>query len=155
MDTSQALNSFPVRAFLLVLAINAVWINASEVFRYFVFVMPMMRESLWAVDNVAPMSWGVFALWGLWDTLLLLCVSGFIWVLLDRFGDSLLRAIVTATYVWASIFGIFWIAMYNMNLATPAIVFTALSLSWIELVVAALIIRWGRKRYLPCSTSPT
>ena len=33
------------RAFWLTLLCNGVWINASEVFRYFAFVMPMMRDA--------------------------------------------------------------------------------------------------------------
>lgn len=37
---------FAWRALLLILLVNAPWINASEVFRYFVFVMPMMRAAL-------------------------------------------------------------------------------------------------------------
>ena len=38
------------RRLLVATLANLVWINASEVFRYFIFVMPMMREafsSIW------------------------------------------------------------------------------------------------------------
>ncbi len=31
--------------FTVALIVNFVWINAPEVFRYFAFVMPMMREA--------------------------------------------------------------------------------------------------------------
>ena len=46
--------------FLPVLLANFVWINASEVFRYFAFVMPMMRQALPQVPDVAPMSVAIF-----------------------------------------------------------------------------------------------
>jgi hypothetical protein len=55
---------------MLTCAIVSVWINASEIFRYFTLVMPMTRETLATVPNVAPMNLPVFLVWGLWDTLL-------------------------------------------------------------------------------------
>jgi hypothetical protein len=32
--------------------------------------MPGTREHLSMVPGVAPMDWGVFAVWGVWDTIL-------------------------------------------------------------------------------------
>jgi hypothetical protein len=65
------MTKFPLRAFVLTCLIVSLWINASEIFRYFLFVMPMTRETLAMVPDVAPMSLPVFLIWGLWDTLLL------------------------------------------------------------------------------------
>ena len=48
----------------MALIVNFIWINASEVFRYFAFVMPMMREAFPMVPNVAPMNLPVFMIWG-------------------------------------------------------------------------------------------
>ena len=48
-------------AFLFALLVTTVWINASQVFRYFVFVMPMMHEALSGVGNFAPMDLIIFA----------------------------------------------------------------------------------------------
>ena len=129
--------------FIPTLLVCALWVNLSEVFRYFVFVMPMMRASLPAVENVAPMSWSIFAIWAVWDTILICTVTGFVWLYLERFGRGLGQALLAGSYAWLAIFVILWLGLYNMNLATPAIVGTALVLSWLEMVVAALIINWG------------
>ena len=137
----------PLRAFALTALINAIWINASEVFRYVAFVMPMMREAFPQVENVAPMNLFVFAHWGLWDTILLLAVTGFVWIYLERFGTSLRNALTAGTLVWAAIFGILWRGLFNMNFATVPIVTIALALSWLEMLVAASIVLWGMKRF--------
>ena len=129
------------RAFLFALLVNTVWINASEVFRYFVFVMPMMREALPEVGNVAPMDFVVFASWGVWDTILVIVATSSAWVMYDRFGPGFRIALLAATGLWLGIFAILWLGLYNMNLATLEIILIALPLAWLEMFVAALIVR--------------
>ena len=129
------------KALLLALLINMVWINISEVFRYFVFVMPMMRDALPTLENVAPMSWTVFLIWGVWDTILIFCVTAFFWIYLERFGCALIDVLAGASFAWLGIFVILWLGLYNMNLTNLSVVGVALLLSWVELVVAALIVR--------------
>ena len=51
------------KEFLTALIVNFIWINLSEVFRYFVFVMPMMRDAFPNVIDVAPMSIQIFFIW--------------------------------------------------------------------------------------------
>ena len=139
--TSYETKLISASAFWRALLVNMVWINISEVFRYFVFVMPMMREALPALENVAPMNLTVFMIWGVWDTILIFCVTGFFWIFLERFGCSLVSAIAGASFAWLDIFVILWLGLYNMNLTNLSVVGVALLLSWIELVVAALIVR--------------
>ena len=147
MNVLTALAPSPAgRSLVWTVLILAVWINASEVFRYFVFVMPMMREALSDVANVAPMNLPVFLIWGVWDTILLLAVAGFVWLFLERFGEGFVQAVIAGSLIWIAIFGILWLGLYNMNLATPEILAIALPLAWLEMVVAALIVRWGRRR---------
>ncbi|MEM7767418.1 MAG: hypothetical protein AAF253_08020 [Pseudomonadota bacterium] len=140
---------FPQRAFLITLAINAIWINLSEVFRYFAFVMGMMREALPTVEGVAPMSWPVFLRWGLWDMILVGVVTMTAWLWLERFGYTVKQALFAATGIWLGVFVIFWFGLINMNLATPAIAAVALPLAWLELAVAALIVNWALPRFAP------
>ena len=130
------------RAFWTALLANAIWINASEIFRYFVFVMPMMREAFPQIDDVAPMNFGVFMIWGAWDTLLLFAATGVTWLMLVQFGSGIRNAVLAGTAVWAGIFGILWLGLFNMNLATGAVLAVALPLAWLEMVVAALLVRW-------------
>lgn len=135
----------PNRAFVKTLFVNFIWINASEVFRYFVFVMPMMRTTFPGVENVAPMNAGVFAIWGLWDTVLVFSTTGFAWLFLERFGYGKQNAILAGTLFWLATFVILWLGLFNMNLATPKILAVALPLSLAELVVGAIVVDWGMK----------
>jgi len=137
----------PSKAFWITAAVNALWINASEVFRYFAFVMPITRESFPQIENVAPMNLTVFAVWGLWDTILLFAVTGFVWMFLERFGHGKGKAILAGTLVWLAVFGILWLGLWNMNLATTRVLAFALPLSLLELIVAALIVHWGMNRF--------
>ncbi|MEO1017248.1 MAG: hypothetical protein AAFY56_06085 [Pseudomonadota bacterium] len=137
----------PVQPFLLTALVNMIWINASEVFRYFVFIMPMLRESFPQIPTVAPMNLGVFAIWGIWDTILVFATTGFAWLYLERFGRGWRQAVIAGTLVWLAIFVILWLGLFNMGLATWAILMIALPLSWLEMVVAALIVNWGMLRF--------
>lgn len=123
-----------------------VWINASEVFRYFVFVMPMTRAAMAQVTDPAPMNVAVFLVWGFWDTLLVACVSLIAWLYFERFGGGIANIAKAATLLWATIFGVFWMATWNMNMTKPAIALTALPLAWIEMVVATAILEHGWRR---------
>ena len=133
---------FP-RPFWIALAMNLVWINASEVFRYFAFIMPMMREALPGVVDVAPMNLPVFLIWGLWDTVLVVVTTTIIWLGLALKGSSIGMTIAAGSFVWLTVFVILWLGLFNMNLATPEILGVALPLAWVEMVVAAFITRWN------------
>lgn len=130
----------------LAIGINLIWINLSEVFRYFAFVMPMMREAFPILPDVAPMNIPVFLIWGIWDTILVFAVCMIAWLALDKFGSTIRVAVLAATGIWATIFVILWLGLFNMNLATPAIVLVALPLAWIEMFVAVMIVRWTMYR---------
>ncbi len=119
---------------------NLVWINLSEVLRYFVFVMPMMRAAFPQIADVAPMNLPVFLVWGIWDTILVAAATVIPWMALDRFGNSIRNAVLAGAAVWVTIFGILWLGLFNMNLATPGILAAALPLALFEMVVAALIV---------------
>ena len=73
--------------------INFVWINASEIFRYFVFVMPMMRDAFPSVPDVAPMNLAVFMVWGLWDCVLIAVATLFPLVAMQVYGASFRMAL--------------------------------------------------------------
>ncbi|MEM1298504.1 MAG: hypothetical protein AAGH68_04425 [Pseudomonadota bacterium] len=132
---------FPWRTYLWAVLAVSIWVNASEVARYFLLVMPAMRDSLAVVPDIAPMNLPVFLIWGLWDTVLVcLCVLTW-WMWAERFGPTLSSAIWAGTMSFAFLFGLFWLAMWNMNLATPGLLAMALPWAWVEMVVASLIAR--------------
>jgi hypothetical protein len=136
----------PVAGLGLAVVLNLIWVNLSEVARYFLFVMPMMRAALPEVDGVAPMNLPVFLIWGVWDTIVIAAITGVSWLVFAQFGRTVQVAIAAGTATWLAIFVVLWLGMFNMNLATAAIVLTALPLAWIELVIAALIVRWCLQR---------
>ncbi|MEP5760005.1 MAG: hypothetical protein ABJ327_12005 [Litoreibacter sp.] len=128
--------------FLYAAITNFIWINLSEVFRYFAFIMPMMREALPMVPDIAPMNAPTFMIWGIWDAIVVGAATLIPWLMLNVAGGTIKNALLAGTGVWLTIFGVFWLGTFNMNLATPAIVLTALSLAWFEMMVAALIVWW-------------
>ncbi|MEL7313156.1 MAG: hypothetical protein AAFN07_16685 [Pseudomonadota bacterium] len=140
-DKQPALGS-ALPPFVLALIANVVWINASEVFRYFALVMPMMREAFPTVPDVAPMSVPVFLVWGLWDTIVVLAATLVPWIASRAFGSSILHFVGYGTGVWLGVFVVLWLGLLNMNLATANVLFVALPLAWIEMIVAALIVWW-------------
>lgn len=131
---------FKIKQFLLIVLVTSIWINASEIFRYFVFVMPRTK-AYWkeAQHSVAEVDVIIFSIWGLWDTLLTIVLVFVVWLNGQVFGKSLQATISSATLVWAAIFVIFWVASANMGLSSWNILFVALPLSWFEMVIGGLI----------------
>ena len=131
--------NFSPKKFVLVALVVSIWINLSEVFRYFVIVMPKTRKYLSMVPGVAPMDWGVFAIWGIWDTLLSALVVFVYWLVAQRFGNNLKSVVFAGTTSWLFFFLLFWVAMVNMALSSVALAAIALPLAWIEMVIASYI----------------
>ena len=130
---------FDLKKFIIVTLVTSIWINISEVFRYFVFVMPEMRSSLSAVNDVAPMNFIVFSIWGAWDTLLTGLVVFIFWIYSQTYGNNIRSVVISGTLSWGLLFVLFWVAMVNMGLAKWSILAITLPLSWLELVVASYI----------------
>jgi hypothetical protein len=124
---------------------NLVWINASEVLRYFAVLRGMMQSTFSQIPGIAPMNLPVFLSWGVWDTILLFAITGFTWLYLERFGNSLRNAAIAGTIVWLSIFVTLWLGLFNMNLATTAILAAMLPWALAEMIVAAMIVNWFRR----------
>lgn len=131
-----------LRVFLIV----TLWINVSEICRYFVIVMPMTRETLAVVPDVAPMNVPVFMIWGVWDTLLTICLMWVYHLHEKAFGSSRKAILLAGTTLWATLFLLFWIAMLNMNLARLETALIALPLAWLEMIVAAWIMQKSKAR---------
>lgn len=140
IDAGRMRLSLPMRNALV---LTYVWLNVSEVFRYFVLVMPMTRMAMPQVADAAPMSLPVFLIWGTWDTLLFVCVSTIAWLYLERFGGGMRSILSVGTLLWVAVFCIFWLATWNMNMTAARVPLAALPLAWLEMVVAAAILERG------------
>lgn len=129
---------FPVK-FIKVTLITSIWVNVSEVFRYFLIVMPEMRKDLSGIPNVAPMDWIVFSIWGVWDTILAASVVYLTWLAYKVYGTGRRAFLVSGTTSWVMFFLLFWVGMVNMNLANVQLLISTLPLSLLETMVAAWI----------------
>jgi hypothetical protein len=130
---------FNLKQFIVTALIVSIWINISEVFRYFVIVVPMMKDYLSILPGVVPMNWSIFASWGVWDTILTALVVFVYWLVAQSLGNSLMSTFIAATTSWALFFLLFWLGMVNMGLASVSIALIALPLALFEMVVACLI----------------
>ncbi|MEO1395384.1 MAG: hypothetical protein AAFV90_20980 [Cyanobacteria bacterium J06634_5] len=129
-----------LKRFVVVVVLTSIWINVSEVFRYFVIVRPETQATLGAIPNVADMNWGIFAIWGVWDTILtvFVVVIAWLWLRVTPTDSQRKRAIASGSIAWL-LFLLFWVAQANMGLARWAFVPIPLALSWVEMVVGSFI----------------
>ena len=128
------------KGFGVALGVNTLWVNVSEIFRYFVFVMPMMRQTFPNVSDIAPINASVFGLWMVWDTVLILLITGLTWLFMAQLGRRFQTAMYAGATVWCAVFVMFWLALFNMNLATWDMICIAWPLSGLEMLIAAWIV---------------
>lgn len=132
-------NSFVLKDFTIITLITSLWVNASEVFRYFVLVRPEMHNYLSMVPNVADMNLGIFAIWGVWDTLLSALYVYLFWLCAQVFGNNI-RSVLTSGFMsWCFFFVLFWVGMANMNLSSWEYLVVVLPLTLLETLIAVFI----------------
>jgi hypothetical protein len=136
----ETTTDFNIKHFVLTTLIVSIWINISEVFRYFIIVKQMMQEYLAMLPGAIPMNWIVFASWGIWDTILTTLVVFIYWLVAQCFGNNLMSTIISATTSWALFFLLFWLGMVNMGLSPISVALIALPLSLLEMIVASWIL---------------
>jgi hypothetical protein len=142
METAIQKNVLTVKKFILISLLVSVWVNASEVFRYFVIVRPQMKSYLSMVPDVSDMNLKIFSIWGLWDTILTMLVVFLYYLYAEKYGRKTTSILKAGTICWAFFFLLFWVGMPNMGLANWSFVIIPLSLAWIETIVACFITNW-------------
>ena len=130
---------FQIKQYIFISLVVSIWINASEVFRYFVFVMPRVKSFFVGKAGVAEMDWIIFSIWGFWDSLLTALLVFLFWLYARSFGNNWRSIFVSGSIAWLFVFVIFWVATANMGLAEWSILWITLPLSWIEMVVGTAI----------------
>lgn len=140
-------STFNIRQFILAVLLVSIWINISEVLRYFFVVLPEMRTFLSMVPDFAPLNFPVALIWGVWDTILTACIVFMFWLVSHAFGNNWRSVVFAGIISWTFFFLLFWIGMCNMSLAQPKIALMALPLALLETVVASLIASWFYSRY--------
>ncbi|MEM6900912.1 MAG: hypothetical protein AAF583_14230 [Pseudomonadota bacterium] len=134
------------RAFWLALLLNFIWINVSEVWRYFQIVRPMLLETFPDQVGIGAVTPGIFVSWMVWDTILILAATGFYWLWLAKFRLGPLHVILSSLCFTVTVFGLIWLGIANMGLAPPRFIWSALPLAWIEQAVAAALTLWSIRR---------
>ena len=134
--------NFRFKQFALITLVVSIWINISEVFRYFVLVMPRVKAFFQDRSGIAEMDWSIFSIWGFWDTLLTGILVFIFWLYARSFGNTPKSVFVAGTLVWAAIFVIFWVASANMGLSSWKILLITLPLSLVEMWVGAWMASW-------------
>jgi len=128
---------FNLRQFVIITLIVSIWINISEVFRYFVLVMPRVKSFFQNKPGIAEMDLGIFSIWGLWDILLTAVLVFVFWIYAKSFGNNKKSILVSGIFVWIAVFVIFWVATSNMGLSSWSILLITLPLSLFEMIVGA------------------
>jgi len=135
-----------LRPLWIAIAANLVWMNLFTLVRYFLFVRPMMREAFPGLPDVVPMSLPIFVAWGLWALIPILTVSVIAFLMLQRGRAGPVMAIFAGSLAWLLVYGSLWIAVYLMALAPLRLIGIVLPLTWMEMAVAAFIVRWAIRR---------
>lgn len=137
----------PVKAFWIAFVGNMIWINASEIWRYFAIVKPMLHDAFTGVEHVGAVTPTIFASWMIWDTILVLSASGFYWLFLSARANTISSAVFAASAFTITVFGLLWLGVVNMGLAPARFLVAVLPLAWVEQVVAALIVWFTLRRW--------
>jgi len=128
---------FNVKQFAIITLIVSIWINISEVFRYFLLVMPRVKAFFPNKSGVAEMDLVIFSIWGIWDTLLTAVLVFVFWIYAKSFGNNRISILGSGIFVWLAVFVIFWVATANMGLSSWSILLITLPLSLFEMIVGA------------------
>lgn len=136
------------RAFWLALALNFVWINASEIWRYFYVIKPMLNATFSSQPEIGAMSLPIFASWAVWDLVLVIAATGFFWLWLAKFQTGVLQVFVASAAFTVTVFGLLWFGLANMGFVPLKFLWVALPLAWGENIVAAFLTLWAINRSL-------
>ncbi len=140
-------SEFNLKSFVIIVLITSIWINASEVFRYFILVMPKVKAYWGNLESVADMNWTIFGIWGIWDTLLTAMIVFLFWLYTQRFGNNIRSILISAVLAWVFFFVLYWVGVANMGYSDWSILWITLPLSLIELIIANFIASKLYKRF--------
>ncbi|WP_298418168.1 hypothetical protein [uncultured Kordia sp.] len=143
----MTLEKFNFKHFITITLLTSIWIHISEIFRYFIFVVPSTQSFFDHKSGIADIDVSIFAIWGFWDTLLTAILVFFFWLYSRVFGYSNRSVLASGTILWLAIFVIFWIATANMGLAEWNMLWVTLPLSWLEMIVGTWIASKLYKKY--------
>lgn len=131
---------FVVKDFILITLLTSLWVNVSELVRYFACVRPEMQEYLAVIPNMGAI-WElqIIAVWSVWDTLLTALFVFLFWLCAQVFGNNSKAILISGVMSWCFFFVLFWVGMANMNLSSWGALLVILPLTLLETLVASTI----------------
>jgi hypothetical protein len=143
---------FVVKEFILITLIVSLWVNASELVRYFGYVRPRMQEYFSYIPQMGKI-WDIqiLAVWGFWDALITALYVFLFWLCAQVFGNTRKAIVISGVMSWSFVFVLYWVATANMFLAEWSTLFVVLPLALLETLVASYI---ASKLYLKKSMPP-
>lgn len=131
---------FVVKDFILITLIVSLWVNASELVRYFGYVRPQMQEYFSYIPQMGKI-WDIqiLAVWGFWDTLITALYVFLFWLCAQAFGNNRKAIVISGVMSWSFVFVLYWVATANMFLSEWSTLFVVLPLALLETLVASYI----------------
>lgn len=139
--------TFNLKRFVVVTLITSIWINISEIWRYFALVIPRVKTYWNHQKGIASMDFTIFSIWGVWMIILSFTTVFVFWLYSKVFGNTVKSVFVSATLVWLLFFVLFWVGAANMGYSDWSILKITLPLSWIELIIACGLASFLYKKY--------
>ena len=131
---------FVVKDFIQITLITSLWVNASELVRYFGYVRPRMQEYFSYIPQMGKI-WDIqiLAVWGFWDALITALYVFLFWLCAQVFGNTRKAIVISGVMSWSFVFVLYWVATANMFLAEWSTLFVVLPLALLETLVASYI----------------
>lgn len=138
---------FSWRYYISATLVTSLWVHASEVFRYFILVRPRAKAYWNDLAQIADMNATIFLIWGVWDTLLTAMIAFMYWLYIQVFPNNSQAVLVAGTISWLFFFVLYWVGAANMGYSSWQILWITLPLSWLEVIIACLILKlWYQKQ---------
>lgn len=130
---------FILKDFVLVSMVTSIWVNISELVRYFGYVRPKMQAffshpqmgKIWDIQ--------ILAVWGFWDSLITCLYVFLFWLCAQVFGNSSKAIVISGVMSWCFVFVLYWVASANMFLAEWSNLLVVLPMALLETLVASFI----------------
>ena len=131
---------FKIKDFIIITLLTSIWVNVSELIRYFGYVRPQMQDYLSTIPNMGAI-WDIqiIAVWGFWDTLLTALYVFLFWLCAQVFGNNSKSILISGFMSWCFFFVLFWVGSANMYLASWNNLPVVLPMALLETLVASYI----------------
>jgi len=131
---------FVLKDFIVISLITSIWVNISELIRYFGYERPQMQDYFPSIPNMGRI-WDmqIIFVWGFWDTLITFLYVFLFWLCAQVFGNNRKSVLISGFMSWAFGFVLYWVASANMYLASWSSLPVVLSMAFFETLVASYI----------------